>query len=114
MNVIHSVLDNPEKNFARYMKHQIEVICGYLGIDTTLALSSEVSKEGLDNVQDKVFKICREFGAFDYINAIGGQKLYDKKHYANNGVKLSFIKAGTFNISRGGARLFRLFLSLTL
>lgn len=40
----------------------------------------------------RVLEICREEGATEYINAIGGQALYNKDEFAEHGIKLSFVK----------------------
>ena len=40
----------------------------------------------------RIFLICRNEGAGTYINAIGGQALYDKSLFANNGIALWFVK----------------------
>ncbi len=36
--------------------------------------------------------ICKELNATEYYNAIGGQELYSKEKFMNDGIELFFIK----------------------
>ena len=70
----------------------MQMIRNYLGIDTEIILSSDIKKDDNLRGQDKVIHINKILGAKTYINAIGGQALYDKDEFAKNGIKLNFIK----------------------
>jgi hypothetical protein len=41
--------------------------------------------------QDKILDICGILKADTYINAIGGQELYDKTEFHNKGINLKFL-----------------------
>ena len=63
-----------------------------MGIKTIFERSSLID---FDRQNDKVMNlinICEKMGAKNYINPEGGQKLYNKKEFIENGVKLNFIK----------------------
>ncbi len=94
MRVIEPILHDEEPDLVCYLTKQLKSVAAYLGIDTEFRLSSEVSKEGLEYVEDKVFRICRHFGINDYINASGaGMELYDKAHWKEAGnVNLQFLR----------------------
>ncbi len=94
MRVIEPILLDEEPDLVRYLTKQLKSVAAYLGIDTEFRLSSEVSKEGLEYVEDKVFRICRHFGINDYINPSGaGMELYDKAHWKEAGnVNLQFLR----------------------
>ena len=50
---------------------------------------------GLDHTnkaQERIIDICRLRGASEYINAIGGEELYDKQSFNEAGIKLNFLK----------------------
>lgn len=89
--MIEDIFNYPERNLVKFLMYELQSVCRYIGITTRFALSSEVSKEGLEHVEEKVFRICDHFGIHDYINPIGGTEFYKKEYWAENGVLLSFI-----------------------
>lgn len=64
----------------------------YLNIDTEIILSSSIGKNNELKGQDKIIEIVKKLNGNHYINAIGGQELYDKEIFNNNEIKLNFIK----------------------
>ena len=62
MSIIEPILLDEEPDLVRYLTKQIKSVAAYLGINTEFHQSSEVSKEGLKYVEDKVFRICHHFG----------------------------------------------------
>ena len=73
--------------------HSIEEVNNYVGIDTVLKRSSVeyAGTKGLER-EKRLIEICRQTGAEDYINAIGGQDLYSKDDFGSKGINLQFIK----------------------
>ena len=51
--------------------------------------------------QDKVLAICKELGATEYYNAIGGQQLYSKEDFARQGIRLSFLDTRPIRYAQG-------------
>jgi hypothetical protein len=82
-----------EINLARYLVNSLNVTIKYLGIKASILLSSEIKKNSLLKGEDKVIDICKQLKATNYINAFGGQKLYSKEKFAENGLILNFIKS---------------------
>lgn len=72
----------------------INKICNYLNVDTEIIVSSEMDKDDLLKGQEKVIHIVKKLGGDEYYNAIGGQELYDKERFGEEGIKLSFLQAG--------------------
>ena len=66
----------------------------YLGLNTEIILSSSIDKNNELKGQDKIIEIVKKLNGNHYINAIGGQELYNKEIFNNNGIKLNFIKTG--------------------
>jgi hypothetical protein len=66
----------------------------YLGKDIDWSTSSETSPEtkGIDRA-DRLIRITKDQGFETYINAIGGQELYTKEYFKNEGVELGFVKS---------------------
>ena len=90
--LIQSILENPEKNLAKFLGNSIQEISMYLEIDTKIIYSSDIKKECDLKSQDKILDICQRLGASQYINAIGGQDLYSKEAFNAQGLELNFLQ----------------------
>ena len=74
-------------------------ICSYLEIKTEIIVASESEKiiqTSNYHSADRVKEICKILQASTYINAIGGQELYDKEDFKNSGLNLCFIEPNHF------------------
>jgi len=92
--MLEEIFLNDEKNLAKYLANSIEKIAQYLGMDTKFIYLSDLQGETSLRGQDRVIDICKRVNADHYINAIGGQELYDKKDFLQEGIKLNFLKTG--------------------
>ena len=91
--LLKDICQCPDKKLGQFLFNSHIKICEYLGIDTELILSSSFEKHTELKGKDKVISICKQLGADEYINAIGGQELYDKKEFEENGIRLNFLQA---------------------
>ena len=95
--VLARIVLNDERNLFRYIHQSIVDLCGHLGLETKIKISSEIDiNHGLRS-QDKVLAICNTLGADSYINAIGGLELYRREIFGLQGVELQFIRAKPFD-----------------
>ncbi len=92
MPLLHAIFTYDEKSLGKFLLHSYQVLLDYLEIPTQLVLSSDLVKDSTLRGQDKVLNICKNIHATEYYNAIGGQELYDKKVFAEHGIKLSFVQ----------------------
>lgn len=92
--MLEEIFLNDEKNLAKYLANSIEKIAQYLDMDTKFIYLSDLQGETSLRGQDRVIDICKRVKADRYINAIGGQELYDKKDFLQEGIKLNFLKTG--------------------
>lgn len=93
-DIITNIFDNYSQNKIDIFNYNVILkINKYLNINTKITLASEL-KEINTNLkgQDKILEICKNLNAKQYINAIGGQDLYDKETFAKNNIQLNFIK----------------------
>lgn len=100
--LVERVLRNEEENLFRFIHRSIVEVCGYLGIGTTVAISSEVAIDHTLRGKEKVIALCRGVGAETYINPIGGIGLYSKGEFAAEGVELRFLKSRPFEYPQLG------------
>ena len=91
MNILEQVFAYKDRRFNHFMRNSFGVILDYLGINTELLLSSDLSNNIELKGKDKILDICKLLGASEYYNAIGGQMLYDRQEFADNGIKLGFV-----------------------
>lgn len=89
--VLERILLNQEINLARFIGSSLAEISNYLGITTEYIYSSDVEKDNSLRFDARIFDICKILQADHYINPIGGQKIYDKNKFSEQGIKLSFI-----------------------
>ena len=95
--IIEKIIENDEKNLAKYLEFSIKEICKYLDIKTELILSSDLKKDNSLKGKDKVIAICKELKGIEYYNAIGGQELYSFEEFKSNGIELKFLKTEEIN-----------------
>ena len=91
-NIITPNFINREISISQFNIETIKRICLYLDIQTNILDTSEKMTElkkgeGLKEITSKL-------GGNEYINAIGGQTLYNKEDFASQGISLNFIKMG--------------------
>ena len=88
--IVNFTADN---NVADYIFHSFTELTAYLDITTTLIPSSTIYENGHLKAQERILDICRQEGATQYINPIGGQELYDRTLFAEGAIKLHFIQS---------------------
>ncbi len=89
--VIQQITQFEDKCLSQFIANSIKEICCYLDIDTSILMSSELSKDCSLKGKDKIINICKCLGAYMYINSIGGKELYDKDEFAFHGIDLKFL-----------------------
>lgn len=92
MSILEDVFNYEQRDLGHFMMHQFQCVLNYLDIHTELILSSTIKKNNSLHGKEKVKHVCHLLGADAYYNAIGGQELYDKADFKNEGINLSFIE----------------------
>lgn len=91
-HLVDQVLSCSETNLSKFLLNSIKLIAVRLDIQTKILLSSELDHDPTCKGQDRVLDICRREGARVYLNAIGGQTLYSRESFADQGIQLGFVK----------------------
>ena len=94
--IIKEIILNSENDLTKYIKYSIETIQKYLNITTRIELSSNIEKDNSLKSQERILEINKKLNSTIYINAIGGQELYDKDAFLASGIELKFIKTLTY------------------
>jgi hypothetical protein len=91
--LLENIINYENRNLAKYIGNSLIQIAAYLNLNTEFIYSSEIKeKNSFLKGQEKVINICSVLNATEYINAIGGQELYDKTEFERHNIKLSFLK----------------------
>ncbi len=91
--ILEDIFNCEENNLARFIGFSFNLVSNYLRINTQFIYSSDVKKESHLKGQNKIIAICNILKANQYINMIGGKKLYDKELFDANNIKLQFLEA---------------------
>lgn len=89
--VFMNIMEYKEKNLGMFLGNSIIELCNYLSLKTEIVFSSSIEKDNTLKGQDKVLNICKIIGADQYMNAIGGQALYDKENFKKQNIELQFL-----------------------
>lgn len=92
MSLMEGIISFPNKRFTEFIVNCFQEILNYLSIDTELILSSNIHKDNALKGKEKVLHICNILGGNTYYNAIGGEELYSKEEFKENGIMLNFIE----------------------
>ncbi len=95
------------KNLFEFIHNSLMVIIDFLQIETKIVISSTINVDSSLRSQEKVIAICETTGAKEYVNAIGGQNLYDKSEFIKHGVELHFIKTQDYSYQQFGDEFVR-------
>ncbi len=98
--IIEEIIQNKEDNLFLYILSSVISICRFLKIGTTIITSSTIPIDHSLSGENKVLDFCQKLEANIYINAIGGQELYDKESFKKIGCDLQFIKSDQINYNQ--------------
>jgi len=92
MALLHEIFIYEDRQLANFLCNSYKKLFAYLEINTKIILSSTINKDCSLKAGYKVLDICKSLNADTYLNAIGGQDLYDKAEFASHGINLLFVK----------------------
>ena len=78
-----------------YLERMLSLTCERLGLTFRTQRSSTLALPDDLVGQQRVIAIARAFGADCYVNLSGGHALYDRRVFAQNGIRLEFLDAYT-------------------
>ncbi|UJF23137.1 WbqC family protein [Shewanella sp. OMA3-2] len=90
--LIVSVLSDENRRIDHICAKSISVVFEYLGINKDFYFSSELEYNRDLSAADKLIAMADVLKSNEYINSPGGKSLYDKKYFAENKIRLSFIE----------------------
>ncbi|NJB72645.1 hypothetical protein GGR42_003136 [Saonia flava] len=92
--ILEGLINSNIKNLSKFASNTVMVISEYLEIDTEFLYTSEEfgHTKGQER-SNRLINITKQLNSAHYINLIGGQEIYDKSYFNDQGVALNFIKS---------------------
>lgn len=91
--LIEEIVNDQSVSIADYCLQGLTKTARYLNITTEIVTTSRIYENTDLSGQNRILSICQKEGTDQYINPIGGQDLYDKTLFKNEGITLNFIQA---------------------
>lgn len=91
--IIENIILFEEKKLFDFILHSLQQVKEHLSIPCSITISSELDIDHALKGENKVITICKKCNADVYINPIGGQELYSKTNFLEQGIQLNFIKS---------------------
>lgn len=94
INLLNDILSTNYENVADLAINSIISVYDYLEKEIKWTKSSVCSPitKGMEKA-DRIIQITTKLGYRNYVNVIGGEELYDKEYFKNQGVQLNFIQS---------------------
>jgi hypothetical protein len=89
--MISHIINNKNDNLSEYLTYQLRTLCTFMGITTEIVVASQTHPRGELFGKERVIDICKKEKADTYINAQGGQELYDAQSFNKEGIDLKFM-----------------------
>ncbi|MGB5990060.1 MAG: WbqC family protein [Marinifilaceae bacterium] len=99
-NLLEDIFSCKERGLSEFITNSLMKINEYLGIKTSIKVSSKLSYDKDFKAQERVLSLCASFMPKFYINPIGGVDLYSKEMFQNNNIELFFVKTKEINYAQ--------------
>ena len=75
-------------------RHFLNGICGHLGIDTPLCMSTDYEASGVKT--DRLLNLCLQLGATEYVSGPTAKSYLDEDRFNEAGIEVSWFKYGPY------------------
>lgn len=92
----------PSSNLCEVIVNSLRSLAHLLGIRAEICLASQMGHACSSEVHgvQRILAICKEEGAYRYVNLPGGMGLYEPQQFAANAVQLQFIRPHVIHYSQ--------------
>ena len=91
--LVRQVLLGENGSMATLAANSVTEVAAYLHLTTDFTYSSGLDYDRSGDGQAKVISICQQQQADEYVNAIGGQELYDPASFEEHQIALRFLRS---------------------
>jgi len=89
--ILEKIISYETDSLVDYLTQQLSALATFVGLKTEFLVNSCCYQNNDMTGQERILDICKRESASTYINAQGGQKLYDTEMFQNEGIDLRFI-----------------------
>jgi hypothetical protein len=90
--MVEAVLTAPTRRIAELALASVKAVMHALDLRREWIDSSTCFENAHLKGEDRVLAICRQQGASEYVNALGGKELYSRERFAAEGIRLRFLQ----------------------
>jgi hypothetical protein len=90
--LITNILESDDLSSSGLAVNSVKKISHYLDVQTEFIISSQTYENINLGRQNRIIDICQQEESNHYINAVGGQELYKKEDFIQQGIKLNFLQ----------------------
>jgi len=90
---LQKIFEFKDENLFNYILNSIIGVLEYIDVNTEIIVASKIPVDYQLKNKLRIFEIYRCFQADNYINPIGGGKIYLKNDFKKYGVNLNFLKS---------------------
>ena len=88
MPLLQQIIEYKEVRITEFIFNSIRKINEYIGINTNICISSQISKNNSLRAELRIIEICKRIGGNVYINPCGGRQLYHYLEFEKENIKL--------------------------
>jgi hypothetical protein len=92
-------VESASGNLSQYLFNVISEISTHLNITTQIMPTSSIFNTHDLKGEDRIIELCKITGARSYINLPGGQHLYNKCRFLQEGIDLEFLNMGALELN---------------
>ena len=91
--LVEETLNIEAQHIGELAAKSIIEVCNFLNIEKKIIPTSTIFQNRELKKADRLIDICKISGCQDYINPIGGTKIYTKEYFKEKGINLHFLKS---------------------
>lgn len=84
-------IDYEDKNLSSFLTSNLKTVCNFIGINTPIIRASDVIPSKDLTGTRRLIDICHARNAKNYVNPIGGRKLYKSEDFLDQNIRLKFL-----------------------
>ncbi len=99
--LVEGIICNPVRQLDAFLLNSLHEIANYIGLDTEIVASSRIYCNAHLHGQARILDICKQEGAQRYVNASGGEALYERTSFREQGLELKFLHSRALSYAQG-------------
>ena len=101
--LIEVILNCQHDDLSNFLVNSLILLRDYLLINVEIVQTSRIYDNSHLKGQEKIINICKQENAANYINAIGGVNLYDRRDFELNDININFLRSRQISYAQFGA-----------